>query len=1369
MCSFGSSASAPTTQYSTQTTVADPRATAMYNQAWQAAQQATNRPFTPYSYDPAAFVAPMNPVQLQATQNIMGMQGAASPFYQMGAGLAGASGTTTAPQVVGQYMSPYMSQVIDPTRAAIEQQQGVQRAQQQAEQIKAGAFGQERGQLMRAVLAGQQNLGLGQALSPLYQTGYGQALGAAQTDLARQLQAGQLFGQLGTGYQTAGLQGAEALMGAGTMGQQTQQKGLEALHNQFLMQQAYPFQTAQYMASVAGALGPQYGSTTSGLQSSMAPLSYMGMPMSDRRLKEGVDEEKREPEIIGQTNDGKNIYRYRLINPDTGELGPVQIGLMADEVEESNPEAVGDYNGFRTLDYERATDDAARMGGGVGAAGDYAAGGGVYGGSGYVPTINMAAGSGLHPAALSFMTPAEKKKYGLGESIKDVMGIYGTGKELYGDYKDYMKSKDAATLAANPSELSTGWFANGGSVYDEEPKSYVPDVDLQPGRGLEPAKLSFDEPEKKESTNYLGMAKDVGSLALMVAKAAPYLASLSDPRLKTGVRPHAADGMGIRAGSTGVPDLSEPDERPEDFERAVARTLKFEGGLNPNDVGHGPSMRGINQAAHPGIDVTKLTEPQTRDIYYNEYWKGVGADQLPSNMREIVYDTAVMAGPRRAKQILSIAGTDPEAYMSAREKFLGNLVKGDPEKYGPYARSWAARNAALRSGLGKTPVLGETPAVRSEEPAPAARPEVAPRGISGMIRGTAPEGVGEKALDFLTSERFLVPLLTGIGTAASSQSRFLAPALLQGLGAGAKMYGEMGQTEFEREKAREALGLEARKVGVGERELGLKEMEMRRKLGAASAIAKALSGGSSEIPYAAPAKPAGASTPAGETPVTAPVTAAAPSTAAAPEAAPVTTAPVAAAPVTPPVNSDFWSNVDPQSNPHVLDAKAQQFENAAVAAGQAGDPEYAKQLLASAQQYRSSASSIRKEGRILTKSGEVVLIPGFSESTAAVKKAETAADIAARTAGEPALEEEKARRLAKVKAETEPGMTRDIEEVKADVGRRYAPRVSPTGTKFIPPKEAAAAAPVAAPVAAAPAAPPSERPARAEAEPKTGRLRTAIPAAPPGGGMMIDPSLPPGAEISELSPQNAAIVENDKKFFGDFMERIPATEVALQRYKNIAQALKVAESGSTADQRLAFSALASTMGYQDLAEKISQGDPAAIELVKKNALNAVLDTLKAATPRFAQQEFTKLSDQGVPSPDRLPRTNFEMVTEAVGALERQKAFAKDWAQAQKEGWVSPTSFWQSWSEANPLDDFVKSASRQLGNFKGMPLPPAKNWAEGAIYVVPAHLTSVQASHMAKKGLRSGDMFMFGGWGEGGDAVMKPIQKSEAYSAHRGVQ
>ena len=132
--------SAPTTQFSTQTTTADPRAAQMYGAAWQNAQTAAARPFQPYSYDPSAFVAPMNQTQLQAAGNIAGLQNGYQPFYQMGANMVGNAGNTSSASLMPQYMNPYMSQVVDPVKAAVGQQQAMQTQGMNADQIKAGAF-----------------------------------------------------------------------------------------------------------------------------------------------------------------------------------------------------------------------------------------------------------------------------------------------------------------------------------------------------------------------------------------------------------------------------------------------------------------------------------------------------------------------------------------------------------------------------------------------------------------------------------------------------------------------------------------------------------------------------------------------------------------------------------------------------------------------------------------------------------------------------------------------------------------------------------------------------------------------------------------------------------------------------------------------------------------------------------------------------------------------------------------------------------------------------------------------------------------------------------------------------------------------------
>jgi len=70
---------------------------------------------------------------------------------------------------------------------------------------------------------------------------------------------------------------------------------------------------------------------------------------SDVRLKEDI-------EPIGELYDGTNVYRYRYKGDDTP-----RIGVMAQEVEKSRPDAVVEIGGYKAVDYSKATDLAASL------------------------------------------------------------------------------------------------------------------------------------------------------------------------------------------------------------------------------------------------------------------------------------------------------------------------------------------------------------------------------------------------------------------------------------------------------------------------------------------------------------------------------------------------------------------------------------------------------------------------------------------------------------------------------------------------------------------------------------------------------------------------------------------------------------------------------------------------------------------------------------------------------------------------------------------------------------------------------------------------------------------------------------------------
>jgi hypothetical protein len=340
-----------------------------YNAVNRRAEGVAGTPFQPYSYNPSDFVAPLNQTQQAGVNNIGMAQNIAQPFYQAGSALTGMGASSVGrlqPGQINEYLSPYLNNVLGTTMQAQDRQNAIQRNALTGDAIRAGAYGGDRAGIAQANLAYDQNLANSQTIAGILNQGYGQAVQTAQgqqgvqaSDLQRMLAAGAQFGQLGSGATQTQLQAGQALLGAGTLGQQTDQAGLSALYNQFLQERGYPFQVAQFLANIAMGTGALSGSTTTTTQ----PVPFF----SDARLKEDISP-------VGETYDGQQIYKYRM----KGDPRP-QLGLMAQEVEERRPDAVGLAAGFRTLDYDRATEDAAQMGreGGLAPRRAYAPGGAI--------------------------------------------------------------------------------------------------------------------------------------------------------------------------------------------------------------------------------------------------------------------------------------------------------------------------------------------------------------------------------------------------------------------------------------------------------------------------------------------------------------------------------------------------------------------------------------------------------------------------------------------------------------------------------------------------------------------------------------------------------------------------------------------------------------------------------------------------------------------------------------------------------------------------------------------------------------------------------------------------------------------------------
>ena len=236
-----------------------------------------------------------------------------------------------------------------------------------------------------------------------------------------------------------------------------------------------------------------------------------------------------------------------------------------------------------------------------------------------------------------------------------------------------------------------------------------------------------------------------------------------------------------------------PAAQPSLFERSVKRTYDFEvdksrkdGHINYRDTNGTPSVYGVNQMANPDVDVKNLTWDEAKKIYKTRYWDAIGADNMDPKLAHVAYDTAVLAGPARAKKMVAQADGDPVKFMEIRQDFLNGLLAKDPKKYGKYAPAWADRNATLMNDITEGNVLAA--AVPGTAGSGRGSVDVAAAPYSAIMGGLLPEGTSQKTRDVLTSENFWVPLLAGVGSMLASPSVKLPGAIGAGLVGGTAAY-----------------------------------------------------------------------------------------------------------------------------------------------------------------------------------------------------------------------------------------------------------------------------------------------------------------------------------------------------------------------------------------------------------------------------------------------------------------------------------------------------------------------------------------------------------------------------------------------------
>lgn len=293
-----------------------------YSNVLGQAQQTAAAPLQTY---PGQIVQGFSPDQTNAFSTVAG---ASQPIAQAGSTVAGAAGAANpylsqaqtnltaataplwngvqqfSPQAVSQYESPYTQQVVNATQAEFNNQNQQQSNALNGSAAAAGAFGGDRTAVAQAQLAGQQQLAQAPTIANLENQGYSTALGEFNTQQQSQLQANEAnswlnsqagFGEMNLGQEaqnlplteaqaqlgigSAQLGQASAQLQTGGLEQQLGQENLNVPYEEFLQQQAYPFQTTNYLAGIAEGTGSAAGgtsSTTSPGQSVLSGLTGLG-------------------------------------------------------------------------------------------------------------------------------------------------------------------------------------------------------------------------------------------------------------------------------------------------------------------------------------------------------------------------------------------------------------------------------------------------------------------------------------------------------------------------------------------------------------------------------------------------------------------------------------------------------------------------------------------------------------------------------------------------------------------------------------------------------------------------------------------------------------------------------------------------------------------------------------------------------------------------------------------------------------------------------------------------------------------------------------------------------------------------------------
>jgi hypothetical protein len=652
-------------------------------------------------------------------------------------------------------------------------------------QLGQQGFGQGAAQTAQQAALAQQMYGMGAGTA-------GQLAGLGQGIYGMGAGTSQALAGLGSQAQQNALGAAQAQLGAGTLQQQTEQAGKTALYNQFLQEKGFPYQQAQFLANIMMGTGALSGSTTQTTQ----PAPFF----SDKHLKEAV-------EPIGKTFDGQNIVKFRYKNePGT------RIGLIAQDVEKHHPDAVGLAGGYKTVDYDKATEAAARKGkyahGGLipqsegGAVTPYRAGQGyadggspsivgpaelaalqealqaqlaMYGGAG-LNISGTPGATGVVPAAnlpTANLVTAGPLPTALNSGLKDaadtgekIAGLYKSGKEFYGDVtEDEDKPKEDKAHGG-----LAGHYAMGGMPGKE---GYIPEEVYKPQ----------DEKKEIETPSVPGQGKSDFSQAVDAAKTAAQIAAM-----------FAANGGRINKDYGGGLFLNPAGDFDAEKERNKISELNQYGRLIPDNsvqtaaIERSPLLERFMQAQSPQ-PAAQVSRPAARPAAQVAKRTSPGVAPPLSAPIDVPARPPIRSEETGAGMAPGLGGGNPPPPIISD-------MAGSPM----YQKGLVPDAAQAASSPASTGVVPPPKAVDAAPPAPQRASF-----LEKAERMLAPKG---GYLDRLSQgdEDTIVSLLSGIGAMAGSDNRYGLGALAEGVGAGAGAYQTAKQNILGRESTKADIG-----------------------------------------------------------------------------------------------------------------------------------------------------------------------------------------------------------------------------------------------------------------------------------------------------------------------------------------------------------------------------------------------------------------------------------------------------------------------------------------------------------------------------------------------------------------------------------